>query len=315
MILDTMEKDRHHEIKSVISQKQLIELKKEVEKIAISDEIKNYITRLTSITRKEHEHILYGTSPRGSIGLMITSKALAFCSGRNYVTHEDVQRVALPVLRHRIILNYQARLAGLNEDQVILELFEGVKLMYRNRNGYILINLFSYISMDNQKDILDQYDYINDDYFGKAILKYSSLIGEFFMNFSYLEHELEIAIAESISDRSHDLGYLIITKIDGMYNKIDLFHKYYKMFEHFTDKTGTKLKEIVKALIAINEFRNKLAHAKWQSIQKDGTVRYKIESDKTGIIKFQNTLMTPKDIRIKIKEISKLVNKINDYRE
>ena len=129
MILDTMEKDRHHEIKSIISQNQLIELKKEVEKIAISDEIKNYITRLTSITRKEHEHILYGTSPRGSIGLMITSKALAFCSGRNYVTHEDVQRVALPVLRHRIILNYQARLAGLNEDQVILELFEGVNLM------------------------------------------------------------------------------------------------------------------------------------------------------------------------------------------
>ena len=60
---------------------------------------------------------------------MLASKAVALANGKSYVTHEDVQRVALPVLRHRVILNYQAKLAGLTEDQVLLDLFETVPLI------------------------------------------------------------------------------------------------------------------------------------------------------------------------------------------
>lgn len=60
---------------------------------------------------------------------MIASKAVALATGRTYVTHEDVQKVALPVLRHRIILSYQAKLAGLTEDQVLLDLFETIPLI------------------------------------------------------------------------------------------------------------------------------------------------------------------------------------------
>lgn len=129
IILDTLEQEHLHELKAVITHQQLHELKKEIDDIIISDEIKHYITRLTAITRKEHEYVLYGASPRGSIGLMLASKAVALAEGRKFVTHEDVQRVALPVLRHRVILNYQAKLSGLNEDQVLLELFETVKLV------------------------------------------------------------------------------------------------------------------------------------------------------------------------------------------
>jgi len=128
-ILDTLEKEDTSHIKSVVSHSQLVALKKEIDEIITSDEIKHYITHLTSITRKEHEYILYGTSPRGSIGLMQASKAVALATRRTYVTHEDVQRVALPVLRHRVILNYQARLAGLTEDQMLLELFATVPLI------------------------------------------------------------------------------------------------------------------------------------------------------------------------------------------
>ena len=128
-ILDTMEKEDFTKIKSVVSHSELVTIKKELDNINISDEIKHYITKLTSITRKEHEYILYGTSPRGSIGLMQASKAIALATGRTYVTHEDVQKVALAVLRHRIILNYQAKLAGLTEDQVLLELFETISLV------------------------------------------------------------------------------------------------------------------------------------------------------------------------------------------
>lgn len=128
-ILDTMEKEDLSKIKSVVSHSQLAAIKKDINTITISDEIKHYITKLTSITRKEHEYILYGTSPRGSIGLMLASKAVALAEWRTYVTHEDVQKVALPVLRHRIILNYQARLSGLTEDDVLLSLFETVALV------------------------------------------------------------------------------------------------------------------------------------------------------------------------------------------
>jgi MoxR-like ATPase len=61
--------------------------------------------------------------------LMLASKAVALAEWRAYVTHTDVQKVALPVLRHRIILNYQARLSWLTEDQVLLSLFETVSLI------------------------------------------------------------------------------------------------------------------------------------------------------------------------------------------
>ncbi len=128
-ILDILEKEHIHDLKPAITHTQLVKLKKDINHITISDEIKHYITRLTNITRKEHEYILYGSSPRGSIGLMLASKAVALVEGRPYVTHEDVQRVALSVLRHRLILNYQAKLSWMSEDQVLLELFSEVKLV------------------------------------------------------------------------------------------------------------------------------------------------------------------------------------------
>ena len=128
-ILDTLEKEDTTHIKSILSHTQLAALKKDIDTITLSDEIKHYITKLTSITRKEHEYILYWTSPRWSIWLMVASKAVALATGRKYVTHEDVQKVALPVLRHRIILSYQAKLAWLTEDQVLLDLFASIPLI------------------------------------------------------------------------------------------------------------------------------------------------------------------------------------------
>jgi|GEM_PF-1954254 len=59
---------------------------------------------------------------------MTGAKALAFVEGKEYVTHEDVQKVALSVLRHRIVLSYDAKISGLTEDGVLLELFGQVHL-------------------------------------------------------------------------------------------------------------------------------------------------------------------------------------------
>ncbi len=163
---------------------------------------------------------------------------------------------------------------------------------------------------------LEQYDYIDTDYYEKAVKKYSKLIGEFLMDFSYLEHELEIAVAEIVNDRSHDVGYLVVQKIEKTADKIDLFYKYYKMFEYLTDRQTKELKRIFDSLVEINEFRNKIAHVKWCSMQKNGIVRYKIRSTKkTGEIRFQNIIIQSKDIRDKIKEIDRVIDKIDEYRE
>ena len=60
---------------------------------------------------------------------MLGSKAVALAEGRNYVTHEDVQKVALAVLRHRVVLSYEAKTDGLDADQVLVGIFESISLL------------------------------------------------------------------------------------------------------------------------------------------------------------------------------------------
>lgn len=112
----------------VISAKELIVLQKELDQISCSDDIKDYITRLIHQTRLPHRYIQVGASPRGSLGLMFAAKAAALMIGRAYVTHQDVQHIALAVLRHRVILNYDAKVDGVSEDIILLEVFGQVTL-------------------------------------------------------------------------------------------------------------------------------------------------------------------------------------------
>jgi len=127
-ILDAMEHD-DVKVNEVISHKQLEYLIKWIENIKISDNVKHYITRLIKKTREKNQNILYGASPRWSIGLMTAAKAVAFVEWREYVTHEDIQKITLAVLRHRIVLSYDAKIQGLDEDQVLLDLFSHVKFV------------------------------------------------------------------------------------------------------------------------------------------------------------------------------------------
>lgn len=135
-VMDTVEHEDTIRVEKVLSNHDFDELKAGVEKVTISDEVKEYITRLVQKTRpgsskagEKNPNILYGSSPRWSIGLMIAAKALAFVEGKDYVTHEDVQRVALSVLRHRIVLSYDAKISWLTEDAILLELFGEVNLV------------------------------------------------------------------------------------------------------------------------------------------------------------------------------------------
>ena len=169
---------------------------------------------------------------------------------------------------------------------------------------------------ENNFDELEQYDYYDGEYLEKVVDRYSPLIGLFLVNFSILEQELNLAVADLIRDRSHEMGFLIIEKLTTS-NKIELFYKMYVRLESFKDKKNKDmLNQITKQLESLNIFRNNIVHANWQSLTKDGFVRTKIVVDnQEGYVKFKKVEITPKIIRQKIKEIEKLVDQIDKYKE
>ena len=78
-------------------------------------------------TRKGKSLIEYGASPRASLGLTMACKARALIAGRRHVTHADVDVMALPILRHRIILNFEAQRKGISQDDAIRQIVKNVK--------------------------------------------------------------------------------------------------------------------------------------------------------------------------------------------
>lgn len=106
-------------IKPIITKEVLLQLQDWVRKVPVANDIKKDIVDLVVKTRKYKELIEYGASPRASIGLTMAAKARALLEGRDYVTKEDVKIMAYPVLRHRLILNFEAERNNFNEDDVI----------------------------------------------------------------------------------------------------------------------------------------------------------------------------------------------------
>jgi MoxR-like ATPase len=111
----------------VLSPEDLVRLRAEIDAVAVEDGILNYITRLSDATRQTTDLAL-GGSPRASIGMLLASKAFAALRGRNYVVPDDVKAVALPVLRHRVILKPEAEIEGLNADGIIQRLLASVEV-------------------------------------------------------------------------------------------------------------------------------------------------------------------------------------------
>ncbi|MFT4304456.1 MAG: AAA family ATPase [Candidatus Woesearchaeota archaeon] len=69
----------------------------------------------------------YGASPRASIGLILAAKARAILNGRSHVSKEDINKMAFPILRHRIVLNFEAERKGLTPDDIIQKIIDKVK--------------------------------------------------------------------------------------------------------------------------------------------------------------------------------------------
>lgn len=125
-ILDYLEETIN--IEKVITKEQLIDFQQLVKQIKVSHQIKDYITRLVEATRWNNKDLIYWASPRASISLMFASKAVAFLQWRDYVIHEDVQKLVLNVMRHRIILNYEAQVDWHTPDSILLWILKNVTL-------------------------------------------------------------------------------------------------------------------------------------------------------------------------------------------
>ena len=114
-------------VKPIATVEQIISVRKEVQSISIEENTLDYLLSLVQQTRK-YPDLALGASPRSAVAWLQTSKAHAWLEGRNYVIPDDVKAVALPLLRHRLILKPEAQLDGIQMDGVIAAILKQVSV-------------------------------------------------------------------------------------------------------------------------------------------------------------------------------------------
>ena len=123
-------------INRVLTKKDILKIRDHINKVSISDSLEKYIISIVSATRNpeiiglknESDYINYGASPRASINMNLASKAIAFFNERDYVLPDDIKNVAVDVLNHRIILNYEAEADGITTIQIINSILEKIEI-------------------------------------------------------------------------------------------------------------------------------------------------------------------------------------------
>jgi len=123
-------------VNQVLTKEDIFAIRKEVNNVKISESLERYIIELVSASRNpkdykldhEAQYIQFGASPRASINLNLAARAMAYLEGRNYVLPEDIKEVALDVLNHRIILNYEAEADNVRTADIIKVLLSKVPI-------------------------------------------------------------------------------------------------------------------------------------------------------------------------------------------
>jgi MoxR-like ATPase len=122
-------------ISPILSAADIAVLRKAIDQIYVDDKIKRYIVDVVHATRKPGEHSLdigsyiqYGASPRATIFLARAAKGQAFLDGRGYVTPQDVKSIGYDVLRHRIIVTYEAEAEDITAENLLQRIFDHLKV-------------------------------------------------------------------------------------------------------------------------------------------------------------------------------------------
>ena len=114
-------------LRVLITKSNLMAMQSHVRNVPIANDIKKRIVNIVTATRETPNIIQYGASPRASLALTLASKARALMNGRNHVSNEDIDVMAFPVLRHRILLNFEAERKGLSTDNAIEHILKHIK--------------------------------------------------------------------------------------------------------------------------------------------------------------------------------------------
>jgi MoxR-like ATPase len=127
--------NKQFDIKAVINPKDIAEVRSVVDEIYIDEKIKDYIVDVVYATRQPEKYglkmgnfINYGASPRASIYLAIAAKAHAFIQQRGYVTPQDVKSIGMDVLRHRVIVSYEAEAEDKSSEDIIKTIFDNIEV-------------------------------------------------------------------------------------------------------------------------------------------------------------------------------------------
>ncbi len=134
-IMNRMSKGREPVASPVVSPDTILKARELVTEIYVDEKIKQYILDIVFATREPAEFglgicdlIAYGASPRASIYLSITARAHAFLDGRAFVTPEDIKAVAMDVLRHRVIITYEAEAEELTSEDIVQRILDNVEV-------------------------------------------------------------------------------------------------------------------------------------------------------------------------------------------
>jgi len=135
-IMDRMTMSEPAKASTVVTPKELMDARKIISQVYVDDKVKDYIVEVVFATREPAKHglkdlaplIEYGASPRASIALNLAARAHAFLRHRGYVTPEDVKAVGPDVLRHRLVLTYEADAEEVTAEQVVRRVFEVVEV-------------------------------------------------------------------------------------------------------------------------------------------------------------------------------------------
>jgi MoxR-like ATPase len=114
-------------VQSVVKGEQLIAFRELIRKVHVEEKVLQYLALIAQETRA-NASLFLGASPRATVGLLMASKALAAIRGRDFVTPEDVRIVALPTLRHRLILTPEREMEGVDVDDMIKQIVDKIEI-------------------------------------------------------------------------------------------------------------------------------------------------------------------------------------------